>query len=183
MIVKVPPWTSSGSRRFPRALREVGDRGRHPLEAQPLGLADHRHDQAVVEGDRDPEVDVLVVDDLVFADRGVQQRVSLQRLDRRERDERQIGEVDAAPAHRLALGAPPATTREKSTSTIVVQWAAVRRLSVMCRAIAWRIGDIGSARVGPNSSSTVGGGAPADAAGTASPPASLGCGASTSSGR
>ena len=69
MIVKVPPWTSSGSSAaIPRSLREVGDRGGQALEAQPLGLTDHRHDQAVVEGDRDPEVDVLVVDDLVFAD-------------------------------------------------------------------------------------------------------------------
>ena len=108
VIVKVPPWTSSGWRpAIPRPLRDVGDRRRHALEAQPLGLTDHRHHEAVVQGDRDAEVDVLVVDDLVLADRGVQPRVSLQRLDRRQRDERQIGEVDAAPAHRVALRRPP----------------------------------------------------------------------------
>ena len=38
------------------------------------------------------------------------------------------------------------TTRLRSTSTTVVQWAAVCRLSTMCAAICLRIGDIGSRR-------------------------------------
>ena len=69
VIVNVPPWTSSGlERSLARAGRELADRCRHALEREPLGLADHRHDEPVVERDRDPEVDVVVEDDRVVLD-------------------------------------------------------------------------------------------------------------------
>src|SRR3954467_15451636 len=60
VIVKVPPWTSSGWRVRSRArCATSASAARHALEAQPLGLTDHRHHEAAVQGDRDAEVDIL----------------------------------------------------------------------------------------------------------------------------
>ena len=103
VIVNVPPWTSSGLEPLgPGSLGEVGDRGGEPLEAEPLRLVDHGHDQPVLEGDRDPEVDVVVVDDLLAVDRRVERRMMLERLDRGRGDEREVGERDAALRHHSA---------------------------------------------------------------------------------
>ena len=73
VIVKVPPCDVVGDQPpVARAGGDVGDRRGQPLEAEPLGLADHRDDQPLLERDCDPEVDVVVVDDLVALDRGVE---------------------------------------------------------------------------------------------------------------
>ena len=88
------------------ALGQLGDRRREPLEAEPLGSRDHRNDQPLVERHRDPEVDVVVMDELVAIDRRVEDRVMGESLDRRAGDEGEIGEPHAAPRHRLLeLGA------------------------------------------------------------------------------
>ena len=74
VIVKVPPWTSSGSSFFVRArVGEVGDRARHAEQVEVLRVLDHGHDQAlaVLERDRDAEVDARPGDDLLAADLGV----------------------------------------------------------------------------------------------------------------
>ena len=73
--------------------------------------------------------------------------MALQRRDRRLGDEGEIGERNASLRHRLLLlGAARRRPRARSTSTIVVQCAEVRRLSSMCSAIRRRIGDIASRR-------------------------------------
>ena len=69
---------------------------------------------------------------------------SPERGDRRLGDERERRQPHAAALHRPALASRLRATADMSTSTTVVQWADVRRLSTMCRAIALRIGDIGS---------------------------------------
>ena len=61
--VNVPP-SISGWRELPgpRALGEVAGLGGDAAQALRVGVAEHRHDQAVVERDRDPDVRVGVVD-------------------------------------------------------------------------------------------------------------------------
>ena len=58
VIVNVPPARSSGpSLLGPGAARDIADRGRERAQAQAVGVADDRHDEAlVVEVDRDAEV-------------------------------------------------------------------------------------------------------------------------------
>ena len=83
VIVNVPPCTSSGlSCLAARAVGEVGDRAAQAEQVLLVGVLDHRHDQAPVERDRDAEVDVLVVDDVVAVDRRVDDRHGAQRVDR-----------------------------------------------------------------------------------------------------
>ena len=75
VIVNVPPCTSSGLSFFDRArVGQVVDRAAQAEQVLLVGIPDHRHDQAVVERDGDPEVDVLLVDDVVAVDRGVDDR-------------------------------------------------------------------------------------------------------------
>ena len=57
---------------------------------------------AALERDGDPEVDVLLDHKLLAANLGVHPRPVLDRLDRRARDEREVGRVDAVAA--LVLG-------------------------------------------------------------------------------
>ena len=61
--VNVPP-SISVWRSFPaaRALGEVAGLGGDGAQALSVGVAEHRHDQAVVERDRDPDLRVGVVD-------------------------------------------------------------------------------------------------------------------------
>ena len=83
-IVNVPPVSSSSvslpsCARLPKSaicLLDVGDR-------QLVGVAQDRHDQAARAADRDADVEVAVVDDVVAVDRRVDDRVLLQRVHRR----------------------------------------------------------------------------------------------------
>ena len=82
MIVNVPPCTSSGFSFFDRArVREILDRAAQPEQILLVGVPDHRHDQPLIERHRDAEVDVLLVDDVVAVDRGVDDRERAQRVD------------------------------------------------------------------------------------------------------
>ena len=56
---------------------------------------DHRHDQAVLERDRDAQVDVVLVDDVVAVDRRVDRLVAAQAIDDHLRDERRVGQLRA----------------------------------------------------------------------------------------
>ena len=94
VIVNVPPWTSSGSSPPARA-RSATSAIPAILQAEALGLADHRDDQALLEGDRDPEVDLLLVDDLIAVQPRVQDRMALV-PSTGPGDERQVGEQDIA---------------------------------------------------------------------------------------
>ena len=73
-----------------------------------------------------------------------------------------------------------AATAEKSASTTVEQWAAVRRLSTMWRAIALRIGSIGTRREGPVSSASPSGAAATGVAAVSPGSRSADAGASSS---
>jgi hypothetical protein len=82
VIVKVPPATSSGfSCLLPRAVREVGHGAADADQVFLVRVLDHRHDQPPVERHRDADVDLLVVDDVLAVDRGIDDRHGAQRVD------------------------------------------------------------------------------------------------------
>ncbi len=67
--MKVPPCSSLQLELVVlRALAEVGDRLLDLGEAQAIGVADHRHRQALAAADRDADVVVVLVDDVGAAD-------------------------------------------------------------------------------------------------------------------
>ena len=97
VIVNVPPATSSGLSCFARARfarSAIGAAQARRRFFSSAFLID-RHDQPPVERDRDADVDVLVIDDVVAVDRGVDDRHGAQRVDRRLDDERHVGELGA----------------------------------------------------------------------------------------
>ena len=82
VIVKVPPCISS--------IVSLPSRARLPNSAivfsipamrQLVGVAHHRHDEALLGADRDADVVVVLVDDVLAVDLGVDRRDLLQRLD------------------------------------------------------------------------------------------------------
>ena len=85
---------------------EVGDVPGEAGDVQLVGVRDHRDEQAARGVDRDGQVHGPVVGHLLalLVDRGVELRVLLERLDRRLREERQVGQLDALAALELGLG-------------------------------------------------------------------------------
>ena len=69
-MVKVPPLhLVHGQRAVLGALAAIAsDRLFDIGDGQLIGVADHRHDQAVRGGDRDRDVGVIVIDDLIAVD-------------------------------------------------------------------------------------------------------------------
>ena len=146
VIVNVPPCTSSGTQLLgARAGGQVVDRAAQAEQVLLVGVADHRHDQAVLERDRNPEIDVLLVDDVVAVDRRVDDRELAKRVDDRLGDEGREGQLRAG-----ALRTPPccfsrsALTRPKFTSYTEYTCGEVCALSTMCSAIFLRITLIGT---------------------------------------
>ena len=85
----------------PRSGSDVADGRREVAQAHPVGVVDHRDDQALeVEVDRDPEPDRAVHDRRVAVDARVQQRKRAQRVDDGAGDERQGRQADLLP-HRV----------------------------------------------------------------------------------
>ena len=79
-----------------RPTRQVVDLTSDRAQPLAVGIADHGHDEALIfEIDGDAEVDVVVHDDLVLADAGVEVWELGQRVDRRPADERQVGQAEA----------------------------------------------------------------------------------------
>ena len=77
VMVKVPSCTSSGLSCLDLArVGEVGDRATQIEHVHLVGVLDDRHDQAGIERDRDPEVDVLLVDDVVAVERRIHDRAA-----------------------------------------------------------------------------------------------------------
>ena len=69
VIVKVPPWTSSGFRPLARArVGEVRDRAAQAEQVLLVCVLQHGHDEPPVERHRNPDVDLLLVDDVVAVD-------------------------------------------------------------------------------------------------------------------
>src|SRR5687768_15450979 len=69
------------------AAGQIVDAAAQPEQVLFIRLADHRHDQPVVEGYGDAEVDVLLVDDILAVDGRVHHRELPERVDDRFRDE------------------------------------------------------------------------------------------------
>ena len=98
VIVKVPPWTSSTLSFLARArsARSFTARARpRTFFSSALWITGTMRPQS--RATAMPEVDVLLVDDGVAVDAGVQDREGLERVDRGLEDERHVGELDAAP--------------------------------------------------------------------------------------
>ena len=66
-----------------------------PANDSRVGVAEHRHDQALRRADGDADVVVVLEDHLVALDLGVQAREGLQRADARLDEERRDAEADA----------------------------------------------------------------------------------------
>ena len=86
--MKVPPWYSSGVRPPLRArpIRSFVMRAM-VIEALLVGVGHERRDQPAFDGDRDVDVDVRVLDELVVLERGVEIRELAQRQRRRLDDQ------------------------------------------------------------------------------------------------
>ncbi len=78
VIVNVPPVSSSivSEPSRARSAYPATDFSTWP-NVERVGIAQHGHDQAAIRGHRDADVEVLVVDDVVAVDRGVDDRESL----------------------------------------------------------------------------------------------------------
>ncbi len=141
VMVKVPPFRSS-SVSVPSPARFAKSRIASSMSAKRhrVGVAEHRHDQAALGADRHADVVVVLVDDLVALDLGVDRREGLERADRRLDEERGDAEADAV----LLLEAPPCGARAASitavmsTSLKVVSMAAVCCASTRRRAMVAR---------------------------------------------
>ena len=91
----------------PGPCRQVADLTGDGAQPLAVGLPDDRHHQALeVEVDGDPEVDVVVDDQLVLAERGVDLGVLGDGVDDGPRDERQVGEPEALGGAPLVLRRP-----------------------------------------------------------------------------
>ena len=135
-IVSLPSW---------RALAEVGDllldvgqatAGRRRAGSAPPGRA---------AADRDADVEVAVVDDVVAVDRGVDDRIFLQRMHRRLDEERHEAELHAV----LLLEAVLVRLRSSITGCMLTSLNVVRIAAVDCdctrrSAMRWRRRDIGT---------------------------------------
>ncbi len=102
--VKVPPATSSGASFLLRARSARSTMARAmPRKFFSSRLLDDGDDEAPVQRDGDADVDVLVVEDGVALDGGVDDGVLAQRLHGGARDERHVGELDAVALLVLVL--------------------------------------------------------------------------------
>ena len=103
-MVKVPPETSSGASFLERARSARSTMARPtPRKFFSSALLDDRDDEAPVQRDGDADVDVLVVEDGVALDRGVDHGVLAQGGDGGAGDERHVGELDAVALLVLVL--------------------------------------------------------------------------------
>ena len=118
-------------------------------EAHRIGVAQHRHHQAAIAGDRHADVLVAVVDDVVAVDRGVDRREALQRLDAGAHEERPM-KPSRVPLWRFSNA--PCTSRAASitgcmsTSLKVVSIAVLREASSRRSATRARSRVIGTRR-------------------------------------
>ena len=109
VIENVPPEMSSALSFFVRA-RSASSRIRRamPRSVSSSARLDDRDDQAlVVEVDGDAQVELVVDDQRVVADRGVEVRPLVQRLDRGPGDEGEVGEREALLGPELRAVGPP----------------------------------------------------------------------------
>ena len=96
VIVNVPPLRSA-SESVPSSARFANSRMPFSISAkrQPVGVAQHRHDQPLARADGDADVVVVLQHHLVALDLGVDPRERAQRADRRLDEERREAEADA----------------------------------------------------------------------------------------
>ena len=95
-MVNVPPCMSSMlERAVARLAAELGDLPLDAGERQPVRLAHHRNDQTLVGADGDADVVVVLVDDVLAVDLGVDRRDFLERLDHRFHEESHEAQLHA----------------------------------------------------------------------------------------
>ena len=79
VIVKVPPVSFlDGDLVFTRPGSEVHDPAFNPGKGKPACITDHRNNQAALGADCNPDVEVLVVDDIIPVDGGIEDGKGLQ---------------------------------------------------------------------------------------------------------
>ena len=99
LTVKVPPWISSSLSLLLRArAARSWIRWLTPLIESWSALCDDRHQQPVVDGDRDPDVHGLLQDDLVLGELAVHGRVLAQRFGHRLDHRGDVAEADPSRA-------------------------------------------------------------------------------------
>ena len=141
--VNVPPWMSSRRSFWPRdCVGELADRRFRPWMLSAIGVLDDRHDEPVLDGHGDPQVDCLAAPVALFGVVGVEVGVFLERLDGGLGHERVERQADAFL--RLVRGpwcaSRSATTPHMSISITVYATGTASAL-VICAAIALRIGE------------------------------------------
>ena len=75
-------------------------------ETEPVGMANHWDDEALIERDGDAEIDVLFVHDRVAVDRCVGERILADRVGRRFRDEHRVSQPGAGRLVRRLVFSP-----------------------------------------------------------------------------
>src|SRR5262249_52023363 len=85
--------------------REIHTRELETEDILLVRIADHGNDQPVLQRDRDPDIDFVVIDDVVIIERRVEQRILPEAGYRRARDERQVGQREAVVGLELPLEA------------------------------------------------------------------------------
>ena len=119
-MLNVPAKISSARMRArARRLREPQALGRELLERARVGIEDDRHREAVVEREREADVDALVLDHAVLVEAGVDARMLAQRARAGHRDH--VRERGAVP--------PPLLSARRSSRRPVV---GTSRCSVNC---------------------------------------------------
>ena len=103
-IVKVPPPKSSTRSLFSAGPPgDLGDCLVEPVDRELVGVADHRHDQPVVDRNRDADVDPALGQQAGIGPVGVERRVAPERLDGRLDDERDVAQGEAVGGLVFAL--------------------------------------------------------------------------------
>ena len=99
-----------------RAVGEVGNRAAQAQQVLFVCVLQHGHDEPPVEGHRNPDVDVLLVDDVVTVDGRIDDGHSPERIHHRFGDERHVGELRTCASYSAFFSSRSCATREKFTS-------------------------------------------------------------------
>ncbi len=85
------------------ALGHISDRASEPRDVEVSCILDDRNDEAALGVDRDGEVLLAVVDDVLPVDACIDRRVSLEGFDGREGKERQVAQAGAFTGLEVSL--------------------------------------------------------------------------------
>ena len=139
-MVKVPPCISSSAElAVARADTEIGDRRLDLGEAHAVGVAQYRHNEAALGADGDADMVIVLVNDILAVDLGVDRGDILQRLHRSLNEEAHQPELHAVLLlEGVAIVAAKLHHALISTSLNVVSMAALSCASLSRLAMVWR---------------------------------------------